>query len=78
MSGNGSAPLVDMGAYEYACSGNLDSFADVTLPDFALFSLQWMATDCGNCNGADFTGDGSVLIDDALFQWANWLCGTGP
>jgi hypothetical protein len=77
-TGSGGPPTVDMGAYEYACTGNLDSYADITLPDFALFSLQWMATDCGLCNGADFTGEHNVTLEDLIIQIANWLCGTGP
>ena len=76
-TGNGTLPIVDIGAYEYACPGNLDDIASTVLPDFALFALNWMETDCGDCNGADFTGDGNVLLDDALFQAADWLCGTG-
>ena len=77
-TGNGGPPTVDMGAYEYACTGNLDAIADVALPDFALFALQWLQTDCGLCGGADFTGDNNVLHDDLEIMAANWLCGTGP
>jgi len=77
-TGNGGPPTVDMGAYEYACTGNLDNIASTILPDFALFALNWMETDCGNCNGADFTDDNNVTLEDLLIQLANWLCGTGP
>ena len=76
-TGNGTAPVVDMGAFEYICPGNLDDIPGTTLPDFALLALQWMETDCGTCGGADFTGDGNVMVDDALIQAADWLCGTG-
>ena len=75
-SGNGASPIVDMGASEYACPGSLDEIAGTTLPDMALLAASWMQSDCGHCNGADFTGDGSVLLDDLVVQVANWLCGT--
>ena len=74
-NGNGGLPTVDMGVYEYACTGNLNDTADVTLPDFALFGQQWMQTDCDLCSGADFTGDSNVTMEDLLTQIANWLCG---
>jgi hypothetical protein len=77
-TGSGGPPMVDIGAYEYACAGSLDAVTDVTLRDFALFNQQWMQTDCGDCGGADFTGDNDVTLEDLLTQTANWLCGTGP
>jgi hypothetical protein len=77
-TGSGGPPTVDMGAYEYACTANLDETASVTLPDFALFSQQWLQTDCGLCGGADFTGDNNVTFGDPLVLTSNWLCGIGP
>ena len=75
-TGSCISPVVDMGAYEYACKGNLNAYADVTLPDFALFTGKWMTEECDLCGGADFTGDNDVTTDDLLIQVANWLCGT--
>jgi hypothetical protein len=72
----GSFPTVDMGAYEFACTGNLNDISAVTLEDFALFNQQWMATDCGLCSGADFDDDNDVTTADLMIQLANWLCGT--
>lgn len=54
----------------------LDTIAGTTLPDMALLAASWMQSDCSHCNGADFTGDGNVLLDDLVVQVANWLCGT--
>ena len=77
-TGNGDAPQVDMGAYEYACIGNLDVFGGVTMSDYVIFQTHWMEINCGNCGGADFTGDGNVLMDDLLVLFTFWLCGTTP
>ncbi len=74
-TGNGTAPIVDMGAYEYACMGNLNEIAAVTLADFALFTQQWLQTDCGFCTGADFNADNSVTEEDLYIQIVNWFCG---
>ena len=76
--GASGTPVVDMGPFEYACPGNMDTIAGTTLPDFALFTQHWMETDCGTCGGADFTGDGYVLVDDVLVQAGGWLCGVLP
>ncbi|MBW8001651.1 MAG: hypothetical protein FVQ80_06470 [Planctomycetes bacterium] len=38
--------------------------AGVSLTDFALFAQQWPNTNCGSCDGADFTRDGDVDLDD--------------
>jgi len=48
------------------------------LPDYALLGQNWMEAYGGHCNGADFTGDVNVLVDDALFQAADWLCDASP
>jgi hypothetical protein len=77
-TGNGIAPIVDMGVYEHACAGNLDAVGSVDMFDFALLAQQWMNTDCGTCDGADFTGDNNVTVDDLFILAANWLCGTAP
>jgi len=32
----------------------------VGFEDYAVFAQQWLNTACGNCGGADFSGDGNV------------------
>ncbi|MCK5000651.1 MAG: hypothetical protein KAS23_14000 [Anaerohalosphaera sp.] len=44
--------------------------------DFALFASHWLDSDCVDvpaCGGADFTGDGSVGIDDLWSFGDSWL-----
>jgi hypothetical protein len=77
-TGLGGPPVVDMGAFEYQCEGNLDAVAGVNLADVALLADRWMDIDCGFCGGADFTGDNDVTVDDLLILTANWLCGAAP
>ncbi len=74
-TGNGGPPTVDMGAYEFACTGNLDDISDVTLPDFALLAQDWLCT--SDCT-ADLDGDGDTDLDDLSIMTDNWLCGTVP
>jgi len=49
------------------------------LTDYAGFASQWKRDDCdvanGRCNGADFSRDGSVLIDDLKAFAESWLEG---
>ena len=74
-TGNGGPPTVDMGAYEFACTGNLDDISSVTLPDFAVLAQDWLCT--SDCTG-DVDGDGDSDIHDLASIAANWLCGTVP
>ena len=55
--------------------GDIDADGDVDFADFALFAAYWPLTDCAQCGGADFTGDGNVNIDDLGRLAANWLLG---
>jgi hypothetical protein len=41
--------------------------------DFAVFAEQWMQIDCGQCSGADFTGDGNVDANDLTKLADKWL-----
>jgi hypothetical protein len=76
-TGNGTPPIVDMGAYEFLRS-DINHNGSVNFNDFALFALQWLKTDCGECCGAELTCDGQVEWAD-LRQFAEWwLAGTAP
>ncbi|GAG06927.1 unnamed protein product, partial [marine sediment metagenome] len=41
----------------------------------AILFDNWLATDYGDCEGAELTGDGFVGIDDALSFSEQWLTG---
>jgi hypothetical protein len=56
-------------------SVDLDDDGDVDLGDFAAFAGWWLETSCGDCGGADFTGDGNVGPDDLRAFAVNWLMG---
>lgn len=43
--------------------------------DFALLASQWLNTDCGECEGADFDGNNDVDINDLRIIAENWLGG---
>ena len=45
----------------------------VDLGDFVLFGLQWLDPNCGDCNGADFSGDSNVGMDDVVLLAERWL-----
>jgi len=73
-TGNGTPPIVDMGAYEFLRS-DIDSNGDVNLKDFSQFASYWMDIACGVCGGADLTCDGDVNGDDLAAFAGNWLEG---
>jgi hypothetical protein len=63
-SGEGDPPIVDMGAYEHQCFGDLDGDDDVDLSDLATLLAH-----CGMTSGAthedgDLDGDGDVDLSD--------------
>ncbi len=65
-------PTVDMGAYEYACAGNLDVTPTVTMTDFAVFAAELQSTDCTGCL-ADFNHDYRVDMTDFAVLASYWL-----
>jgi parallel beta-helix repeat protein len=73
-TGNGTAPIVDMGAYEFLNS-DINSKGNVDFVDFCLFAAHWMDNNCGTCSGADLTCDGNVDEDDLRELVAYWLAG---
>ena len=65
----------DIGAHEFAYIGDLDFDAAVDMADYSTFGTYWLDTHCGQCGGADLTGDGNVDWDDLRILGANWLAG---
>ncbi len=55
--------------------GDLVGLDRVDMADFALFAGNWMKKNCGQCNGADLTGDGNVDENDLNKLTENWLVG---
>ncbi len=63
-TGNGTPPIVDMGAYEHpACPGDLDGDSQIDLTDLAILLSNYGNWAMGWGDG-DFTGDGYVGLDD--------------
>ncbi|MHC4555620.1 MAG: carbohydrate-binding domain-containing protein, partial [Planctomycetota bacterium] len=54
-------------------NGDIDQDGDVNNTDLSKLSQQWQQTGCGDCQGADLTGDGNVTIADFLVLAENWL-----
>lgn len=52
--------------------GDVDKDYDVDLKDFALLLSYWLS-DCGDCEGADLTGEGRVDFDDLEILIIFWL-----
>lgn len=73
-TGNGTPPIVDMGAYEFLRS-DIDSNGSVDMVDFSRFALYWKESGCGACGGADLTCDGDVDLYDLKEFGDNWLAG---
>jgi parallel beta-helix repeat protein len=74
-TGNGTAPIVDMGAYEYL-SSDIARSGHIDFLDFCLFATYWLDTNCGRCSGADLTCDGDVDFDDVQEFISHWMAGT--
>ncbi len=73
-TGNGTAPIVDMGAYELL-SSDIIIDGSVNFKDFGSLAIPWMETGCGQCGGADLTCDGDVDLDDLQEFAEYWLVG---
>lgn len=53
--------------------GDMDGDHLVNFVDMALFAGHWQETGCGECGGADLTGDGNVDLNDVRELANNWL-----
>ena len=56
-------------------NGDMDLNGDIDLVDYAQFASHWQQTGCGDCGGADLTGDGNVWIEDMAAFCDNWMGG---
>jgi hypothetical protein len=64
---------VDIGADEFVYLGDIEPDGDVDFADYASFAGYWQVTGCGECGGADLTGEGVVDIYDLDGLAENWL-----
>jgi hypothetical protein len=67
---NGSAP--DLGAFEYL-PGDCYADGEIDLLDLKCLADNWLDSDCGNCNQADFSGDNKVNFYDFVIMAENWM-----
>ncbi len=78
-TGNGEAPIVDMGAYEFqACPGDIDGDGDTDHSDLGELLRAWGARP-GDPNwneNADLDSDGEVGHGDLAIFFTGWGCGT--
>ena len=69
-TGSGSNAVFDYVSLEYT-PGAPD--AD-PIEEFNDFIANWLQVGCGNCDGADLTGDGKVDLEDfSIYYLENWL-----
>lgn len=76
-TGNGSAPIVDMGAYEFL-PADIDRSGAVDLVDLARLALHWAETVCGRCDYTNLNCEGAVDFKDLAILCGNWLAGADP
>ncbi len=57
-------PIVDVGAYEYQCDGDLDGSGDVDTSDLAVLLWNYGITSAAQYEVGDLNGDGDVDLSD--------------
>jgi len=67
---NGIAP--DVGAFEHI-DGDCQASGHINWADLACLVSNWLDSNCGTCNGADFDGDSEVNFYDFSIMADNWL-----
>ena len=83
-----TAAFVDEGGGDYSIDVNLAAGSTLTVVlsvkgditvdgfvdnlDLAVFSDEWLASGCGECEGADLSGDGEVDMEDFAGLGADW------
>ena len=76
-TGNGTPPIVDMGAYEFqVCRADLDADGDTDHADLGILLSDWGCTG-GDCPG-DLDDDGDTDHADLGILLADWGCGLEP
>ncbi len=63
-TGHGIAPLVDIGAYEYQCVGDLDGDGEISLPDLGQLLAHYGTIDGVTYADGDIDFDGDVDLSD--------------
>jgi hypothetical protein len=67
---HGNAP--DLGAFEHI-DGDCQPDGDVDSLDLKCLADNWLDSDCGTCNGANFDGIGGVDFYDFVLMAENWM-----
>ena len=63
-TGYGTPPIVDMGAYEYQCVGDLDGDGEIALADLALLLAHYGTTGDAIYVDGDLDFDGDIDLSD--------------
>lgn len=71
----GTGEGIELVALSQRIPGDIATDGKVNFIDFALFAEQWMQTGCGECEGAELTGDGDVGPADLGEFSDSWLVG---
>ena len=54
-------------------TGDINNDKIINLADFGKFGLRWLDTGCGNCEGADLSGDNVVDVNDLKIMANDWM-----
>jgi hypothetical protein len=68
--------MVEMLSTTYSLFGDCNRDGRVDFKDIAALALYWSQTNCGQCGGADLTGDEQVDIRDVNAVAEYWLTAT--